>query len=150
MRQWRVFTQRRAKEDTNDIWCYIAQDNPKAGDAFLDALEEAPELLSTIPAIGGLRYFYHPELRGLRILPLQKFEKYLLFYRLREEENVIETVRIIHGARDIPSLFRQTAAGEALRSKKQLNSCFVLVSKKDKSRVREQESLFALPPSRWV
>jgi toxin ParE1/3/4 len=109
MKQWRVFTQRQAKEDTNDIWRYIAQDNPEAADAFLDAIEEASELLSAIPAIGGLRYFYHPELRGLRILPLQKFEKYLLFYCLREEENVIEIVRIIHGARDIPSLFGQTA-----------------------------------------
>jgi plasmid stabilization system protein ParE len=83
----------------------------------LDAIEEASELLSTIPAIGGLRYFYHPELRGLSILPLQKFEKYLLFYRLREEENVIEIVRIIHGARDIPSLFRQTAAGSVEEQK---------------------------------
>ena len=117
MKQWRVFTQRQAKEDTNDIWRYIAHDNPKAADAFLDAIEEASKLLSAIPAIGGLRYFYHPELRGLRILPLQKFEKYLLFYRLREEENVIEIVRIIHGARDIPSLFGRTAAGSGEEQK---------------------------------
>jgi plasmid stabilization system protein ParE len=40
-----------AKEDTNDIWRYIARDNPKAADAFLDAMEEASELLSTIPKV---------------------------------------------------------------------------------------------------
>jgi toxin ParE1/3/4 len=105
MKQWRVFKQQRAKEDTSDIWHYIAQDNPNAAEAFLDAIEKVSELLSTFPAIGGLRYFYSPELHGLRILPLNGFEKYLIFYRLNEEENVVEIVRIVHSARDLPTLF---------------------------------------------
>jgi toxin ParE1/3/4 len=105
MKHWRIFTQQQAKEDTDDIWHYIAQDNPEAAESFLDAIEETSERLSVFPATGGLRYFNHAELHGLRILPLPKFEKYLLFYRFKEDEHVVEIVRIVHGARDIPSLF---------------------------------------------
>jgi toxin ParE1/3/4 len=95
MKQWRIFTQQQAKEDTDEIWNYIAQDNSKAAEEFLDAIEEISKHLSVFPATGGLRYFYHAELHGLRILPLPKFEKYILFYRLKEEEKVVEIVRIV-------------------------------------------------------
>ena len=61
MKQCRIFTQRQAKEDTDEIWHYIAQDNPTAADAFLDAIEETSKNLSVFPATGGLRYFYHTE-----------------------------------------------------------------------------------------
>lgn len=105
MKQWRIFTQQQAKEDTDDIWHHIAQDNAKAAEEFLDAMEEVSKRLSVFPATGGLRYFYHAELHGLRILPLPKFEKYILFYRLKEEERVVEIVHIVHGARDISGLF---------------------------------------------
>jgi toxin ParE1/3/4 len=110
MKQWHIFTQRQAKQDTEDIWRYIARDNPTAADAFMDAVEEASKSLSVFPAIGGLRYFYHPELGGLRILPVQGFKKYIRFYRVKEEELVVEIVRILHGARDIPNLFNDKAA----------------------------------------
>jgi hypothetical protein len=50
-----------------------------------------------------LRYFYHAELHGLRILPLPKFEKYILFYRFKEDEHVVEIVRIVHGRARRPS-----------------------------------------------
>ncbi|MGC1951101.1 MAG: type II toxin-antitoxin system RelE/ParE family toxin [Gammaproteobacteria bacterium] len=105
MKNWKVFTKRQAEEDTNEIWSYIAQDNPLAAEAFLDAIEEASSILSTTPAIGSLRYFHHPELQGLRFYPLKKFEKYLVFYRTMEDAEVIEIVRIVHGARDLPRLF---------------------------------------------
>ena len=45
MKQWRVFTQRQAKEDTNDIWCYIAQDNPKAEEYQTGRLRAADRLM---------------------------------------------------------------------------------------------------------
>ncbi|MGH8558044.1 MAG: type II toxin-antitoxin system RelE/ParE family toxin [Methylococcales bacterium] len=105
MKRWKVFIKRQAEEDANDIWFYIAQDNPRAAEAFLSAVEEASSTLSTTPEIGSLRYFYHPELQGLRFYPLKKLEKYLLFYRAVEEEEVVEIVRIVHGARDLPRLF---------------------------------------------
>jgi toxin ParE1/3/4 len=105
MKRWRVFTKRQAEEDANEIWFYIAQDNPQVAEAFLSAIEEASSILSTTPEIGAPRYFYHHELHGLRFYPLKKFEKYLMFYRTLEEEEVVEIVRIVHGARDLPRLF---------------------------------------------
>jgi len=56
MKRWRVFTKRQSEEDANEIWFYIAQDNPQAAEAFLSAIEEASSILSTTPAIGALRY----------------------------------------------------------------------------------------------
>ena len=72
---------------------------------FLDAIEEVSSLLSATPEIGSPHYFPHPELQGLRFLPLRKFENYLLFYRALKDEEMIEIVRIVHGARDLPRLF---------------------------------------------
>jgi toxin ParE1/3/4 len=105
MKRWKVFLTRLAEEDANDIWRLIAEDNPQAAEAFLDAIEKASSLLSATPEIGSPRYFSHPELQGLHLLPLRKFEKYLLFYRAMKDEEAVEIVRIVHGARDLPKLF---------------------------------------------
>jgi hypothetical protein len=40
MKRWRVFIKRQAEEDANEIWFYIAQDNPQAAEAFLSAIEQ--------------------------------------------------------------------------------------------------------------
>jgi toxin ParE1/3/4 len=105
MKLWKIVTKRQAEEDAVEIWRLIAEDNPRAAEAFLDAIEEVSSLLSATPEIGSPRYFSHPELQGLRFLPLRKFENYLLFYRARKDEKMIEIVRIVHGARDLPRLF---------------------------------------------
>lgn len=105
MKRWRVVVKRQAEEDITDIWSIISENNSKAADAFLDAIEEASALLSSTPEIGSPRYFSHPELQGLRFLPLRRFETYLLFYRALADEDVVEIVRIVHGARDLPGLF---------------------------------------------
>ena len=105
MKLWKIVTKRQAEEDAVEIWRLIAEDNPQAAEAFLDAIEEVSSLLSATPEIGSPRYFSHPELQGLRFLPLRKFENYLLFYRALKDEEMIEIVRIVHGARDLPRLF---------------------------------------------
>ena len=105
MKLWKIVTKRQAEEDVVEIWRIIAEDNPQAAEAFLDAIEEVSSLLSATPEIGSPRYFSHPELQGLRFLTLRKFENYLLFYRALKDEEMIEIVRIVHGARDLPRLF---------------------------------------------
>jgi toxin ParE1/3/4 len=107
MRRWRIFTARQAEEDAAEICSYIAKDNPQAANSFLDAIEAAANLLSATPEIGSPRYFEHPQLQGLRFHPLNKFENYLLFYRTLDAEEVVEIVRIVHGSRDLPTLFGQ-------------------------------------------
>jgi plasmid stabilization system protein ParE len=76
MKRWRVVVKRQAEEDATGIWRLIADNNPQAAEAFLDAIEEASALLAATPEIGSPRYFSHPELQGLRFLPLHRFENY--------------------------------------------------------------------------
>jgi toxin ParE1/3/4 len=53
--------------------------------------------------MGSIRDFRNPEMKGLRMLPLPKFKNYLLFYRPTSER--LEIVRVLHGARDVRTLF---------------------------------------------
>jgi toxin ParE1/3/4 len=87
----------RAEEDYLEIWAYIAQDNIAAADRFIDTLQAHHETLAKFPGIGRL----HPELG--KDIQLFRVEKYVLIYR--ELPDRVELLRVLHGARDIPTLF---------------------------------------------
>jgi toxin ParE1/3/4 len=76
---------------------YIAEENPDAADRLLDRFDKLFRLLAAQPhlgkSIGDLA-------SNLRFVPLGN---YLVFYRPTKDG--IETVRILHGARDIPAEF---------------------------------------------
>jgi toxin ParE1/3/4 len=72
-------------------------------DRFLTAVEEAFTLLQSTPGVGAIRSFANPALREIRMWPLPRFRRYLVFYR--ELSDSIEIVRIVHGARDLPAIF---------------------------------------------
>jgi toxin ParE1/3/4 len=55
------------------------------------------------PAAGAPCNFKAPELIGVRRVPVPRFPKHLVFYRLQKQEMVV--LRIVHGARDLESLF---------------------------------------------
>lgn len=92
-----------ARRDVVEIAAAIAADNPSASRAFLKALEDTCKNLAAMPEIGSRRTFRHPALKDVRMLPVNKFNSYLIFYQ--PMQNVIEIVRIVHGARDLPGLF---------------------------------------------
>lgn len=98
-----IVFQRQAQKDVDAIAHYIAGDNPEAAERFFTVLDDLCKLLTQTPDIGSARIFQNNLLLGLRILPLKKFEKYLVFYRLCGDE--IEIIRVIHGARDYQSFF---------------------------------------------
>jgi toxin ParE1/3/4 len=104
----KAFLHRKAEEDAREIALYIAEDNPEAADAFRVALERIREMLADLPEIGSIRSFNNKELAGLRMLRIPKFEKYLIFYRPVPEGT--EIIRVLHAARDIPSLFGERVA----------------------------------------
>lgn len=54
--------------------------------------------------LGPLCRFKSAELRGIRRLPVVGFQKHLIFYRVESDRLVI--LRIVHGARDLESLFK--------------------------------------------
>lgn len=93
----RILRRPLALQDLDQIWDYIAQDNPKAADDFIDTLEEKCRLLAEHPKIGASCETLYP---SMRFLPV---EKYLIFYFPLDDG--IEIVRVLHGARDLESLF---------------------------------------------
>ena len=92
----RIELTRAALADFDDIYDYIARDNPRAAAQALRSLDESIQLLSDQPKMGEV--FRHRRLR-LRLLT---HNDYLVFYRKRP--GVIEIVRVIHGRRNIPDI----------------------------------------------
>jgi toxin ParE1/3/4 len=87
----------RADNDLDEIWSYIAQDNPSAADRFIDSLGEKFAMLAAHPHAGRPSDALRPGLRRL------SFGNYAIFYRI--ESNCVEIARILHGARDIEEIF---------------------------------------------
>ena len=87
----------RADQDLEELWFFIAQDDPAAADRWLDTLEEKIGLLADNPLMGPAR----PDIaRELRYHPVGS---HLLLYRVIQ--GGIEIVRVLHGARDLLNLF---------------------------------------------
>ncbi len=75
----------------------IAEENPAAADRWLDIIDEKCRLLSQMPELGRRR---DDLASGLRSFPVGNF---VVFYRPIADG--IQIIRILHGARDIPTLF---------------------------------------------
>jgi len=86
-----------AEQDLIDIWDFIAQDNIDAADRIYDDIEQKCEALAQAPGMGRTRDELAPSLRSFPV------GKYVIFYRLIEDG--IEIARILHGARDLKSIF---------------------------------------------
>jgi len=88
---------RRAEADLEAIGDYIANDNPRRALSFVRELRDRCRAIVQFPQAAPLR----PELgRGVRMVV---FGDYLIFYRHSKRRVIIE--RVLHGARDIQSLF---------------------------------------------
>ena len=85
-----------AGADIDDIWLFIAEDDPNAADRFHDILMSKITLLATQPLMGRERDELGP---GLRSFPIGR---YVVFYR--DTADFLEVLRVLHGARDIESV----------------------------------------------
>jgi toxin ParE1/3/4 len=90
-----------AISDLQDIWCYIAEDNPVAADQLEADIYEACDLLATHPEIGSSRSYWTD--KPVRFWPVRK--NYLIVYV--PESTPLEIVRVFHASRDIPKLMSQ-------------------------------------------
>jgi toxin ParE1/3/4 len=80
---------------------YVEKANTEVARRFQNALDNSLVKLSILPDLGRPRHFRHPKLQGLRsFLAEHPFEKILIFYRANE--NVLDAVRLMHGARNLP------------------------------------------------
>ena len=86
-----------ASADLQDIWLFIAQDNPEAADRFIRTIVSRFPALASLPHMGRHREELSARLRSFPV------GNYIIFYR--PMEGGIEIVRVLHGARDFPPLF---------------------------------------------
>ena len=102
-----VLRTNKAETDLDEIWLWIAEDNIKAAEDTIERIEAAENRLGQFPELGQAR----PDLsEGVRHWPVGS---YLILYRIEADHVLI--VRVIHGARDLPALFRPKLAHERLR-----------------------------------
>jgi addiction module RelE/StbE family toxin len=91
-----------ALDDLEEIVLYIANDNPAAALSMHDKIVEKATNLSTFPKLGRLVPDKKMSEAGFRMLVIKP---YLLFYRLIED--TVYIYRVVHGARNYPSLYEK-------------------------------------------
>jgi plasmid stabilization system protein ParE len=89
---FQVRFQKRALNDLERLVRYIAQDDPMTAERFGLALVAATEHRATAPESGTL----YDAKRGLRSFP---FGPYRIYYRVLDEQKVLEVLKIWHGMR---------------------------------------------------
>ena len=87
----------KATADLDEIWLYIAQDNPDAADKYIRVIVARFPMLASMPLMGRERGELSP---GLRSFPVSR---HVIFYR--PMDNGVEIARVLDGARDLPPLF---------------------------------------------
>jgi toxin ParE1/3/4 len=96
-----------ARQDLQDIFHYIAADNPHRALSFTYELEEACHTRARLPRSGkqepdlrpGILWFAHAG--------------YVFYYRALPDGPGIRVLRVFHGARDHRRAMRDEPAGEA-------------------------------------
>jgi toxin ParE1/3/4 len=71
-------------------------------------LREVDATLENLAAIPGIGARYEPKdplFEGVRVFPVSRFKKYLIFYRPIKDG--IEVLRVLHGARDLEGLLAE-------------------------------------------
>jgi len=93
-----------AERDLDEQAEYLAvQRSVEVSVRFYHAAEDTFQLLANQPEIGRRAEYRSPLLSGMRTFPMKRFPKHLVFYRPLEDG--VEIIRVLHGARDIESLF---------------------------------------------
>ena len=93
-----------AAQDLAEIVAYIASERPSAVKGVLDALEAACQLVAEYPGVGRARDEIDD---GVMSFPMGT---YVLFYHANEDP--VGIARILHGSRDLGSVFRKTSVEE--------------------------------------
>lgn len=94
-----VYRTATAERSLDEIWLYVAKDNPAAAEQLLRSFAQASHRLADFPELGEARDDLAGGVRQLSV------GKCVLFYRLRSDG--IELLLVLHGARDVPLAFRQ-------------------------------------------
>lgn len=88
--------------DLSELANYIGENNLDASDHFLSAAEITFKQIAGFPTIGKVSQFSDPRLVNIRQIAIKGFPKYIIFYRILENE--VEVLRVIYGTRDIQAI----------------------------------------------
>jgi toxin ParE1/3/4 len=100
-----------ADRDVDEAADYYAREaNVDVALRFLAAVEETYLRLCAHPLGAPAVSAFNPRLTGLRFCPVSRFESYLVFYV--PSPALVEVVRVLHGARDLPHLVDSELFGE--------------------------------------
>ncbi len=91
----RIVFSHNALRDLDEIWTFIASDRISAADKMQEEIEQRANALAKMPYMGIERPELQDDLRSISQPP------YIIYYRVRKTENVLQILRIIHGSRDI-------------------------------------------------
>lgn len=91
-----------ARADIDEIYRYIAKENPQAARDVVSAIEEAVLVLGRYP-----RKSRRTRRRGMRALPLSRYP-YIIFFKIRRGE--LEVLHVLHGARRHPGFQEEAEA----------------------------------------
>jgi toxin ParE1/3/4 len=94
MNQYRVSTE--ARSDLDEIWLYIALDNPDAADKYIRVIVSRFSTLASMPQMGRERSELSPGLRSFVV------GHHVIFYRLFD--GGVEVARVLDGVRDLPPI----------------------------------------------
>ncbi|MDR3181512.1 MAG: type II toxin-antitoxin system RelE/ParE family toxin [Planctomycetaceae bacterium] len=91
----------KAKNDIDEICNYFEERSDSVADRFQQQVDETVQMLCRNPDIGE-RFRYDPS-GQTRCRTLMKFRNYMIYYRSENER--LQILRIVHGARDEKNLF---------------------------------------------
>ncbi len=94
---YKIIFSPQAIADLEAAVCFIAESNPESATRFGHALIDRVTILENFPLLGP-PYSKRPGVRKLASRP------YIIFYRVREAENLVDILRYWHGARSEPEL----------------------------------------------
>jgi toxin ParE1/3/4 len=97
------FTDAAASDIVQQFDWYLEHSGERIAKRWQQALVVLISRLSDFPETGSLCSFQSPAIQDTRRAPIKGFPRHLPFYRVRQDQ--LTVLRIVHGARDLESLF---------------------------------------------
>lgn len=95
----RIQIRPRAMQEIDDLAEYFAlQASAVLARRFLRAVEDTIARIAEMPGLGSPWESDDPALVSVRVWPVRRFRKYLMFYRVHED--TVDILRVLHGSRD--------------------------------------------------
>lgn len=101
----RVLIRGSALFDLEEQAVFLDQRSVDLGPRFAGACLSEFDGLADMPGRGRAREFKNPRFQDVRSWTVKGFPNYLIFYR--DLGDAIEILRVLHGARDIDSIFEE-------------------------------------------